>query len=61
MLDTSSLGLGNSSESGFAIDFDLEALVGNTFLCADFDIIFDLGVSLKVRELHLYTDCMLRF
>lgn len=48
MLSTSSLGLGNSSDSGFVIDLDLEALSENTFLVASFDTVFSIGVTLKV-------------
>jgi hypothetical protein len=50
---SSSLGLGNSSESGFAIDLDLESLVNDTFLSANFDTSFRLEVSLKVTILIL--------
>lgn len=48
MFSTSSLGLGNSSDSGFVIDLDLEALSDNTFLFANFDTVFNIGVTLKV-------------
>ena len=52
-LSSSFLGLGNSSVASFEVDLDLDSLANNTFLAANFDAMFRLGVSLKVLVLTL--------
>lgn len=60
-LSSSFLGLGNSSVASFEVDLDLDRLANNTYLAANFDAMFRLGVSLKVHilTLHCIRNCLL--